>query len=76
MPQNRDYSEETANEIDGAVRTLVDNALERAVGILKVNRALLDRTAAKLLEAETLNEPEIEALKREVITGSELPAMA
>ena len=76
MPQNRDYSEETANEIDGAVRTLVDHALERAVGILKVNRALLDRTAAKLLEAETLNEPEIEALKREVITGSALPAMA
>jgi cell division protease FtsH len=76
MPQNRDYSEETANEIDGAVRTLVDHALERAVGILKVNRALLDRTAAKLLEAETLNEPEIEALKREVITGSEHPAMA
>jgi cell division protease FtsH len=54
----------------------VDNALERAVGILKINRALLDRAAAKLLEAETLNEPEIEALKREVITGSELPAMA
>ncbi|SFO15453.1 cell division protease FtsH [Nitrosospira briensis] len=76
MPQSRDYSEETANEIDGAVRTLVDHALERAVGILKVNRALLDRTATKLLEAETLNEPDIEALKREVITGSELPAMA
>ena len=76
MPQSRDYSEETANEIDGAVRTLVDHALERAVGILKVNRELLDRTATKLLEAETLNEPDIEALKREVITGSELPAMA
>lgn len=76
MPQNRDYSEETANEIDGAVRTLVDYALERAVGILKVNRALLDQAAAKLLEAETLNEPEIEELKREVITVSELPARA
>jgi cell division protease FtsH len=58
------------------VRTLVDYALERAVGILKVNRALLDRAATKLLEAETLNEPEIEELKREVIAVSELPALA
>ncbi|SEO69726.1 ATP-dependent zinc metalloprotease FtsH [Nitrosovibrio sp. Nv6] len=76
MPQSRDYSEATANAIDNAVRALVDNALERAVGILKMNRALLDRTAAILLEAETLNEPEIEALKREIITGSKVPAMA
>ncbi|SFO40615.1 ATP-dependent zinc metalloprotease FtsH [Nitrosospira briensis] len=76
MPQSRDYSEETANEIDGAVRTLVDHALERAVGILKANRALLDRTATKLLEAETLNEPDIVALKREVIAGSKFPSMA
>ncbi|SOD42092.1 ATP-dependent zinc metalloprotease FtsH [Nitrosovibrio sp. Nv4] len=76
MPQSRDYSEETANAIDNAVRALVDHALERAVAILKVNRALLDRTAAKLLEAETLNEPEIEAMKREIITGSKIPAMA
>ena len=35
MPQNRDYSEETANSVDSAVRTLVDHALERAIGVLE-----------------------------------------
>lgn len=38
MPQSRDYSEETANKIDSAVRVLVDQALECAVGILLNNR--------------------------------------
>lgn len=67
MPQSRDYSEETANAVDNAVRTLVDHALERAIGILKINRALLDRAAEELLKTETLNEPQIEVLKREII---------
>ncbi len=74
MPQSRDYSEETANAVDNAVRTLVDHALERAIGILKINRALLDRTAEELLKTETLNQPQIEALKREIISGPALPA--
>ncbi len=67
MPQSRDYSEDTANKVDLAVRTLVDQALERAIGILNKNRALLDRTAEQLLETETLNQPEIAALKREIV---------
>jgi cell division protease FtsH len=74
MPQSRDYSEDTANTVDNTVRALVDNALERAVGILKANRALLDRTAEELLQVETLNEPQIEALKRELIRGAGAPS--
>ncbi|MEO6431422.1 MAG: ATP-dependent zinc metalloprotease FtsH [Nitrosospira sp.] len=73
MPQSRDYSEETANAVDNAVRTLVDHALERAIGILKVNRALLDRAAEELLKTETLNEPQIEVLKREIIAQTAHP---
>jgi len=67
LPQNRNYSEETANKIDTAVRVLVDQALERAVNILKNNRALLDRTAEALLKTETLNQPEIAQLKQAII---------
>jgi cell division protease FtsH len=74
MVQNRDYSEKTADAVDAAVRRLVDRALERAIGILKINRALLDRTAEELLKTETLNAPQIEAVKREVISGPALPA--
>jgi cell division protease FtsH len=67
VPQSRDYSEETANKIDTAVRSLVDQALERAVGILRRNRALLDKTAEELLKTETLNQPQIEVLKQAIV---------
>ena len=74
LPQSREYSEETAKAIDNTVRALVDRALERAISILKMNRSLLDRTAEELLKSETLNPPQIEALKREIRRGEALAA--
>jgi cell division protease FtsH len=76
MPQERNYSEGTAEAVDRAVRQLVDSAFDKAFGILQQNRALLDRTAAALLETETLEEPAIERLKRDIVTSSALPAAA
>ncbi len=76
MPQERAYSEGTAEAVDGAVRELVDGAFAQAYAILQQNRALLDRTAAALLETETLNEPEIERLKREIAAVPALPPPA
>src|SRR5207237_4327300 len=43
-PQERNYSEETADAVDRAVRQLVDAAFQKAYGVLQQNRALLDRT--------------------------------
>jgi cell division protease FtsH len=74
MPQSREYSEETAKAIDNTVRAMVDRALERAISILKANRSLLDRAAEELLKSETLNPPQIEALKREIRRGEALAA--
>jgi cell division protease FtsH len=54
------------------VRTLVERAFAVATAILQRNRALLDRTAAALLRTETLGEPEIQALKREIQPVPEL----
>jgi cell division protease FtsH len=78
VPQERVYSEGTAEAVDQAVRQLVDGAFEKAYGILQQNRALLDRTAAALLESETLEEPAIERLKREIAAAPApaLPAAA
>jgi len=76
LPQERNYSDETAEAVDRAVRQLVDGAFDRAFGILQQNRALLDRTAAALLESETLEEPAIERLKREIVAAPALPAAA
>ncbi len=62
----RNYSEETAREIDTEVRALVQAAFERAVAILAANRALLDDWAKRLLVKETLAEDELKALAAEV----------
>jgi len=50
----RQYSEETAREIDCAVRELTEQAREKALQILRINRARLDEGAHRLLEKETL----------------------
>jgi cell division protease FtsH len=78
MPQERNYSEDTAHAVDNAVRRFVDQAFDQSTAILRRNRALLDRTAAALLETETLSEPEIERVKQEIVAvpAPPLPAAA
>jgi cell division protease FtsH len=74
-PQERNYSEETAEAVDGAVRRFVDQAFDQATAILRKNRALLDRTAAALLETETLGEPEIEQVKQQIVSVPAAPPL-
>lgn len=62
-PESRLYSEETAREIERAVRALVEQALHRAVGILRAHRAELDEGAALLLAKETLTREELPVLR-------------
>lgn len=71
LQQSRNYSEETANKIDIAIRILVDQALERAIGILQDNRSLLEQTAEELLKTETLNQPEILKLKQAIVANAQ-----
>jgi cell division protease FtsH len=66
MPAERNYGEATAQAVDRAVRGFVDQAFALATAVLQRNHPLLDRTAAALLQTETLDEPEIEQLKREI----------
>jgi len=73
--QARDYSEETAREIDCAVRHLTDHARERAEQILQTYRRQLEEGAALLLEKETLLASDLAALKPDTAaSGSTLPA--
>jgi cell division protease FtsH len=69
FPRAREFSEETAREIDNAVREMVKSAFERAVAILKEHRALLDRGAQALLQKETLVEEDLEAYRSELAAG-------
>jgi cell division protease FtsH len=59
LPQEREFSEETAREIDCAVRELIDNAGAVAHDILAANRRQLEEGAQLLLEKETLTSDEI-----------------
>ena len=61
-PQERDYGEATADAIDAEVRAIVDTAFERAVALLTERRELLEKTARRLLEKETLDEAELSLL--------------
>ncbi|HEY4859941.1 MAG TPA: ATP-dependent zinc metalloprotease FtsH [Xanthobacteraceae bacterium] len=61
-PREQDYAEETAAVIDKEVRGIVQSAMERALGILRERRDVLERTAQRLLEKETLDEKELTEL--------------
>jgi cell division protease FtsH len=58
----RQFSEETAREIDMAVRGIVDSAYRRALQILEAKRPLLERISQLLLEKETLGGEELRRL--------------
>jgi cell division protease FtsH len=62
-PEERRYSEETAREIDCAVRDIVSKAFERTVAILDACRATLEAGAEELLQKETLNEADLQRLR-------------
>ena len=69
IAQHRDFSEETARQIDGEVRSLVDEAYRSAYSILDTHQDVMHRMSAALLERETLDANEIRLL----IEGKELP---
>jgi cell division protease FtsH len=65
----RSYSEETAREIDLAIRRLVETAFERAVAIVTDRRADLDAGAEMLLERETITAADFPLLKRQKLAA-------
>jgi len=58
----KDYSEQTAREVDLGIRALIDEAYGRAKDLLESRRADLDTGARLLLEKETLTPEEFPAL--------------
>jgi cell division protease FtsH len=66
---HKDYSEETAKEIDDEVRRIISTQYDRAKLVIGEHRKELDAIAEALLERETLGREEIEA----IMSGKELP---
>ena len=70
----QNYSEELASKIDAEVRRIIDSAYKDAEQMLKDHRAELDRVAEALLEMETLDADEFEAIYSGTKTVEELQA--
>ncbi len=68
--QSRDFSDDTARQIDAEVRSFVDAGYKAAYTILETNQDIMHRMSAALLERETLDALEIKM----IIEGKELPA--
>ncbi|MCF7804816.1 MAG: ATP-dependent zinc metalloprotease FtsH [Candidatus Marinimicrobia bacterium] len=62
IAQHRDFSDETAMEIDREVRGLIDEAHENAKRILTENLEILNTLSEALLEHETLDQEEIDII--------------
>ena len=69
IAQHRDFSEDTALQIDREVKRIVSNGYEAAKNLLSSNRELLDRIAQALLVREVLDANEVKLL----MEGKPLP---
>jgi cell division protease FtsH len=58
----RDFSEKIAEKIDKEVEKFIKNAQNRAMGILKRKRKILENLAQKLIEKETIEREEFEKI--------------
>ncbi len=83
--EHRNYSDKVAQAIDEEVKRLVDEAHERCHQLLLEHWEALERVAQRLLEVETLNAAEFQALMRGetpvedsavALRGQESPASA
>jgi cell division protease FtsH len=60
MMQHKDYSEFTAQEIDTEVKRIINEAYNRAKGLIDEHRDKLELIANALLEFETLDGTQVE----------------
>ncbi|HET6933707.1 MAG TPA: ATP-dependent zinc metalloprotease FtsH [Candidatus Angelobacter sp.] len=70
IAQHRDFSEETAREIDAEVRRFVNQGYDNAKRLIEDKRETLTRIAEALLEREVLDANELKL----IIEGKPLPA--
>jgi len=70
LMEDRNYSEEMAMSIDKEIRAIMEAAYDRARRILVENREKMDTIVKVLLERETLEREEFEALMKGATTDS------
>jgi cell division protease FtsH len=68
VPNEKDYSERTAEEIDTEVKKLVDEAYKKAKDLILANKDKLEGIAQSLLKYETLDAEDVKL----ILEGKEL----
>jgi cell division protease FtsH len=69
IAQHRDFSDETARQIDNAVRAIVTNAVITVTELLENNKDILIKMTEELLEKETIVLDDIDKMIRELRPG-------
>src|ERR1700735_2096593 len=73
ISHHKDYSEQTALEIDREVRKIIDDSYQKARQLLSDHLVLLHAIASRLLEKEVLDGSEVEAMVTAFREGRPLP---
>ncbi|MCK5553288.1 MAG: hypothetical protein KAJ09_09105, partial [Deltaproteobacteria bacterium] len=73
FPSSKDYSEETAKEIDEEVKRIVDETYTRAKRILVQNDTKLKKLANLLLEKEVVDEEDLKKVLDKPLAEVEKP---
>jgi cell division protease FtsH len=68
MPGDKEYSEKTAETIDGEVKKITKQAYEEAKELIEANKDKLERIAKALLKYETLDADDVKM----ILEGGEL----
>ncbi len=68
LPGEREYSEKTAEAIDGEVKKITDEAYKKAKELIEANKGKLEQIAKALLKYETLDADDVQL----ILEGGEL----
>ena len=60
--EQRDYSEKAAEAIDKEIATIINEGIKKVKNILNKDRKYLDEIAKRLIEKETIERKEFEAI--------------
>jgi cell division protease FtsH len=62
LSEDREFSDQVAQDIDAEVSRIMSEARERAEEVVKTHKKLLDAVAKRLIEVETIERDEYEAM--------------
>jgi cell division protease FtsH len=69
--EQRNYSEQTAREVDEEIRNIIQEAFDKAYNVLQQNKARLIMISERLIREETLEGPIFEALFNQPIESEQ-----